>query len=325
MREKEAKKLGLFNSKESLFSALLFFHNNFFSFGKLKVEKSDAVGQYRFRDNEELKYALRSVEKYASWVRKIFIVTSGAESQVPNWLNTSHPKIQMVSHEEIFQDKSHLPSFSSLAIETHLQEIKGLSEHFIYMNDDFLFLDFVEEADFVCGEVQNIRQAWEINLKKKEGETPDVYTLVVRKMNDILNNRHGKVRARFVPAHAPHLFTKKMYREVLGIWKEEFEKTSGRRFKSGEDMYLTLLYDYVMLFEHPEIARLVMLREAVFIGVGKDAKKVDKELSFIDWKVAKILCLNDDRKENEEQEKINEVVFDFYNTLFPKRSSFEKF
>lgn len=50
----------------------------------------------RFFDLGTLKYALRSVEKYANWVRHIFIVTNG---QVPNWLKQNQSRITVVTHE----------------------------------------------------------------------------------------------------------------------------------------------------------------------------------------------------------------------------------
>lgn len=95
----------------------------------------DDFSKNRFEDNNELKYSLRSVEKYAPWIRNVYIVTNG---QVPNWLNTSHPRIKLVNHSDIFEDKSHLPTFSSNAIESNLHRIKGLSEKFLYFNDDVL-------------------------------------------------------------------------------------------------------------------------------------------------------------------------------------------
>jgi len=74
------------------------------------------------------------------WVRNIYIVTNG---QVPLWLNTSHPKIRMVSHKEIFKWPDHLPTFNSLAIESHLHRISGISDHFIYFNDDMMLANAV--------------------------------------------------------------------------------------------------------------------------------------------------------------------------------------
>lgn len=43
------------------------------------------------------------------------------------------------SQADIFVNKSHLPTFSSPAIETHIHRIPGLSQHFLYLNDDVMF------------------------------------------------------------------------------------------------------------------------------------------------------------------------------------------
>lgn len=105
----------------------------------------DTAGANRYRDNEELRYSLRSLFKYAPWVRNVILVTNG---QVPLWLNTDHPRIRVVTHEEIFPDPSQLPVFSSPAIEVHLHRIPGLSRRFIYFNDDVLLGADVWPDDF---------------------------------------------------------------------------------------------------------------------------------------------------------------------------------
>eukprot|EP01119_Soliformovum_irregulare_P013098 TRINITY_DN3457_c0_g1_i1.p1 TRINITY_DN3457_c0_g1~~TRINITY_DN3457_c0_g1_i1.p1 ORF type:complete len:1204 (-),score=445.63 TRINITY_DN3457_c0_g1_i1:46-3657(-) len=88
----------------------------------------------RYVDNQEMIYSLRSIEQnMRDWVGHIYIVTNG---QIPAWLNLSNPQISIVTHEEIYVNKSHLPVFSSPSIEVHLHRIPGLSEHFIYFNDD---------------------------------------------------------------------------------------------------------------------------------------------------------------------------------------------
>lgn len=97
-----------------------------------------SMSRNRFADHNELMYSLRSIEKYAPWIRNIFLVTNG---QVPNWLDVNHPKIHLVNHSTIFPNKNHLPTFNSLAIESHLYEIPGLSDDFIYLNDDMLFCE----------------------------------------------------------------------------------------------------------------------------------------------------------------------------------------
>ncbi|CAG5927464.1 N-acetylglucosamine-1-phosphotransferase subunits alpha/beta [Menidia menidia] len=108
-------------------------------------KQDEDVSASRFEDNEELRYSLRSVEKHAPWVRHIFIVTNG---QIPSWLNLDNPRVTVVSHQDIFLNDSHLPTFSSPAIETHIHRIPGLSQRFIYLNDDVMFGKDVWPDDF---------------------------------------------------------------------------------------------------------------------------------------------------------------------------------
>ncbi|KAB7503638.1 N-acetylglucosamine-1-phosphotransferase subunits alpha/beta [Armadillidium nasatum] len=105
----------------------------------------EEIDRSRYEDNEELRYSLRSIEKFAPWVRRIYLVTNG---QIPNWLNLDHPRLSIVTHNEIFPDLSHLPTFSSPAIESHIHRISGLSEHFLYLNDDILLGDKIHPNDF---------------------------------------------------------------------------------------------------------------------------------------------------------------------------------
>lgn len=60
------------------------------------LERPDVVSASRFQDNEELRYSLRSVERFAPWVRHVFIVTNG---QIPSWLNLDSPLVTVVPHE----------------------------------------------------------------------------------------------------------------------------------------------------------------------------------------------------------------------------------
>ncbi|XP_046382751.1 N-acetylglucosamine-1-phosphotransferase subunits alpha/beta [Ischnura elegans] len=105
----------------------------------------DDFSPSRFDDKEELRYSLRSVEQFAPWVRHIWLVTNG---QIPYWINLEHPKLTLISHSEIFPNKSHLPTFGSPAIESHLHRIPGLSDKFLYLNDDMLFGKEVWPDDF---------------------------------------------------------------------------------------------------------------------------------------------------------------------------------
>lgn len=114
----------------------------------------------RFNDNEELKYSLRSLERYANWINNVYIVTNG---QVPSWLNLDNPRVRVVTHSEIYPDLAHLPTFSSPSIETHLHRIPGVSEYFLYLNDDVFFGAPTTPQDFLLDDdVQRVYLSWEI-------------------------------------------------------------------------------------------------------------------------------------------------------------------
>lgn len=87
----------------------------------------------RYDDNDELKISLRSVAKNIPWVNHIYIIT---DNQTPVWLCSSD-FITIVDHTEIIP-KSYLPTFNSTVIEAHIHNIKPLSEHYLYLNDDVL-------------------------------------------------------------------------------------------------------------------------------------------------------------------------------------------
>ncbi|MSX08130.1 MAG: sugar phosphotransferase, partial [Actinobacteria bacterium] len=81
----------------------------------------------RYRQIDELKYALRSIHLYAPWIRRIFVAT---DSPRPAWL-ADHPKVTFVPSEAFFVDTSVLPTHNSQAVECQLHHIPGLSEHFL--------------------------------------------------------------------------------------------------------------------------------------------------------------------------------------------------
>lgn len=147
--------------------------HNIFAPATFQSKQDEDVSASRFEDNEELRYSLRSVERHAPWVRHIFIVTNG---QIPSWLNLDSPRVTVITHQvsaalfdhiypimfvcccfflkksfdfqDIFQNQSHLPTFSSPAIETHIHRIPGLSQKFVYLNDDVMFGKDVWPDDF---------------------------------------------------------------------------------------------------------------------------------------------------------------------------------
>uniref|UniRef100_A0A1A9WJ76 LNR domain-containing protein n=1 Tax=Glossina brevipalpis TaxID=37001 RepID=A0A1A9WJ76_9MUSC len=112
----------------------------------------------RYDDKNELRYSLRSLEKFAPWIRRVYIVTNG---QIPYWLDLSNERITVVPHELITPYPNWLPTFSSAAIETFIHRIPNLSQRFLYLNDDVFLGDYLYPEDlYTDSEGARVYQAW---------------------------------------------------------------------------------------------------------------------------------------------------------------------
>jgi hypothetical protein len=98
---------------------------------------------------DQLRFSLRSLHTYAPWVQRVFLLTDGS---IPSWLNVDCPKLRLITHAEIFQDSSVLPTFNSHAIELNLHRIPGLSPAFVYFNDDLFLGRPVAADDFLAAD-----------------------------------------------------------------------------------------------------------------------------------------------------------------------------
>lgn len=105
---------------------------------------SDAVVETRFADRGEIYYCIASVLRYAPFANRIWIIS---DAQRPRYLDAffraglcDQDFIQVVDHSTVFRGfEDFLPTFSAKSIETVMWRIPGLSEHFVYLNDDFFF------------------------------------------------------------------------------------------------------------------------------------------------------------------------------------------
>ena len=108
------------------------------------TDMANSDSEVRYRDWDNLQYWFRAVEAFAPWVGRVHFITWG---HLPAWLNVNAPKLHIVRHED-YIPKEYLPTFSSHTIELNLHRISGLSEHFVYFNDDMFLTRPVSPEDF---------------------------------------------------------------------------------------------------------------------------------------------------------------------------------
>lgn len=82
----------------------------------------------------DLKFSMRSVACNIPWVRNLIVVLADDDC-APGWLNTKDPRVHIVKHAQIMP-KSSLPCFNSNVIESYVHRIPGLSDQFLFLNDD---------------------------------------------------------------------------------------------------------------------------------------------------------------------------------------------
>jgi hypothetical protein len=170
----------------------------------------------RFGDCGEINYCVASLFRFAPWLRTIHIVTDDQTPDLINRLRDSPyaERLRVVDHREIFVGlEQHLPTFSSLAIETMLWRIPGLAEHFIYFNDDVFLIRPVQPEDFFRGEAVVLRGKWREVARRESGQR--LKALIAR----LRPARAAKSRPARVSNHAAQQRTA----DMLGFDEEFFQ------------------------------------------------------------------------------------------------------
>ena len=217
----------------------------------------------RYRDWGTLKYWFRGVERFAPWVNKIFFVTYG---HLPKWLNTDNPKLVIVKHEE-FIPAEYLPTFNSNTIEFFFHKIKGLSDYFVYFNDDMFLIDSVSpDRFFKNGLPCDIAQMACMNHPK-----PDLFDSSVFLAMALINSHfdkktaiHNNLWKWYTPTsprlsiynyqfhrlskfpgfrmnHLPQGYLKQTYNEVWKYCEEHLRRTCSDKYRSYGDVAFWLI------------------------------------------------------------------------------------
>ena len=292
--------------------------------------QSDNIGRYF--DNNELKYSLRSAEKYAPWIRKIFIVTNG---QVPKWLNTSHPKIKLIFHKDIIPAE-YLPTFNSCAIECFLDKISDLSEHFLDANDDMFFNYPVEKQFFFDNKGQPFVRVRNIKKRRNLLVSESMYTrrigIVQQKIKEKFN-----INLRYFPHHNIDAYLKSEFIACKKDFPNEFNETMVNRFRKENDIERFLINLYqgaknpknIKIIHKYDLSLPIMKRilniilskpqaDSKAFNLGGLNKDLEERMSRYN---PKLFCINDGEGVTDGER--NNVAL-FLEKLFPEKSSFEK-
>lgn len=272
----------------------------------------------RFRQIDELKYALRSVYMFAPWIRRIFVAT---DSAAPAWL-ADHPAVTFVRSEEFFADTSVLPTHNSQAVECQLHHIEGLSEHFLYSNDDMFFGRPVSPNMFFTpgGITKFIEAQTRIGLGENDAERSG-FENAARVNRKLLWHRFGRITTRHLE-HTATPLRRSVMAEMEREFPEEFRATAASRFRAASNISVTnsLYHYYALLTGRAAVQTRAKVRyiDTTFrSGLNSLPKLLAKR--NVDF-----FCLNDGSFPEVPADERASLVTDFLQKYFPIKAPWEK-
>lgn len=287
-------------------------------------EVEDA-SEARFRDNDELRYSLRSLVRFAPWVRRVHLVTNG---ETPAWLDPGAEGLALVRHEEIFPDPSVLPTFNSNAIELHLHRIPGLSRKFVYLNDDLFLGRPTTRAAF--GDERTDTFFFEplaLPNDPNRGWIHDrAYAHTARLVRGVL----GKRPVTRLPAHVPQLYDRDLLADLADRLAEAWRETAAHRLRAPDDLVLRVAYASMALGDgertvgHCARALDWGSAEYSFVPLHTRSLRLLRPLLSIWWHRPRFFCLNDDLGNVGRSHPVLGLVRAFLRTMYPERSRFER-
>lgn len=117
------------------------------------LNAEDKAGDERFANIGEIFWCIASLNRFAPWLNKIYVVTDEQDPGLDGFLAANFPSgyipVEIVDHKTIFRGyEQYLPTFNSITIETMTWRIPGLSDYYIEFNDDLMLAQPVTPEDF---------------------------------------------------------------------------------------------------------------------------------------------------------------------------------
>lgn len=291
-------------------------------------ESSNALQDTRFASNDEIYFCIASILKFAPYCGKIYVVT---DQQTPQWLDQFEQqnlcekgKIRIVDHTELFRGHEFaLPTFNSLSIETMLWNIQGISDYFIYLNDDFFFNQPSDQQDFLVDNHMVMYGHWEINLVKK-------IKYIVRKF---MQNKFGKVAqpsytmAQMLSAdclelskyfeihHRPHILSRVLLYNYFENNMQQLQKQISFKFRNIDQILPVGLSNHLAIKKDQAI-----LKDDVEIAYLKDHRDLEFFIQALSNPDVKFGCIQSlDQLQQSDEQSIRLALFDKFRDVLPSQ------
>ena len=296
----------------------------------------------RYRDWGWIRYWFRGIEKFAPWMRRVHFVTWG---HLPDFLNTENDRLHIVRHED-FMPAEVLPVFNSNAIEVCMHQIKGLSEQFLYFNDDMFLIRPVRTDNYFRNGKPCDMLAFQPVIANPENPVMSKTllndTLVLAKYFVKRENVKKQPGAYFHPGYPIKYFGYNLlelaFPQMTGyysthsvaplckstyeqLWEKEpelMQRTAASRIRSGEDTTIYLMREWQKLTGN--FCPKNMQKDFAYFSLAEHNEKLCR---MIREQRRNIVCINDVRTDIP-YEQVKREVSEAFETILPDKCSFEK-
>lgn len=259
----------------------------------------DVAGNSRYTCIGEIKYCIASINMFAPFIRKIFIVTDGQNPDLLPFLEKNFPQghipIEIVDHKVIFKGyEQYLPVFNSRAIETMIWKIPGLSERFILMNDDFVLTGHVKPEDFFRGDKTvcygtHYPTLWANMLglfrRRLNGCKRISFKESMIKAAEIMGRRHSFIYL----GHTPRALRRSFYESFFSDKDDIIERNLTHRFRHY-DQYNSQELFYISEFREGRCIVTPHKRKLLYLMPKKRPGYIDRKMKRLDRKTEAVFC-----------------------------------
>lgn len=274
------------------------------AYGDSKIaDREDVGGVTRFRSVGEILYCVASLNKFAPWLNKIYIVTDDQNPMLDQKINelfpNGHIPMEIVDHKVIFDGyEEYLPTFNSISIESMTWRIPGLSEHYIEFNDDLILAApttpedfFTEDGDVVCYGDRQLQLFVRLSRLFKYRRDGSKYVSFKESMLNATN--FCDKDAHFIMLyHTPKSLLKSVYEEHYKEHPEHLIHNIRHRFRHASQ-YNAEELQYMKLYHAKRCVMRDANSELLYMKAKNDTKYICRKLAkFSKQPTKKFGCFN---------------------------------
>ena len=258
----------------------------------------NAINPHRWECDNEIIYCLQSISNHAPWIGTIWIVVDDEIPDLSSLPDALRRKILFSYHHEIFADfQDAIPTFNSLAIESLLWRIEGLSEQFLYFNDDVFLTAPLNPTDVFVDNAPVLRGNW-VNYARIISE-PDAHK------NPALFNHFMQINAAkmigfkethlFAAAHVVHPCLCSRMEHLFSSFANAFTSNITHRFRDLSQFLPQGLHNHACINEGNAVFNLEKDYTHIWSGIGLTSSSGDTQalLKVASEHRVKFLCVND--------------------------------